>query len=436
MYDPFIIEQIQKKACYFDEDTVYDYLLQKIDGAAIVLLGEASHGTQEFYDIRSEITKRLIVEKGFNAIAVEGDWPDAYQVNKYIHGQEFTNGQQAVSVFDRFPSWMWQNTSIVKLAEWLKKYNVSSNVQVSFYGLDLYCLYRSIDVIITYLQKVDPVLAREAMHRYACLEQFRHDPQEYGYYVAAKLSPSCEQEVIAELKKIEELELQLLRDKISSPEQAFYLIQNARVVKNSENYYRSLFVDEVNNWNLRDSHMMETLEEILMHYQKNGVANPKIVVWAHNSHIGNAAATQMSSHGEFNLGQLVQEKYQKKVYSVGFTTYNGTVSAASNWHMPVERKVIRNALGGSYEDLFHHTGISKFLLTLEDKNIVPHELLERAIGVVYSPKTERQSHYFYASLAHQFNAVIHYDTTTAVEPIQKNELWLEGEVPETYPSGL
>ncbi len=434
-YEANVIEKIKKSAVYLD-DAALDILLEKIGDSHIVLLGEATHGTHEFYIIRAEITKRLILEKNFNAIAIEGDWPDAYSLNNYIHNKAFIHAHEALGAFDRFPSWMWQNIPMLHLTEWLKAHNLQKNNSVSFYGLDLYSLYRSIDTVINYLEKIDPHLALQAKYLYSCFEQFRHDPQVYGYSIFSQLSKSCQDEVIKELKELETLEWRLIEEKKVSSDEIFFLIQNARVIKNSEKYYRSLFINEINNWNLRDSHMMETVEEIIKHHKKMGNINPKIVIWAHNSHIGNSAATQMSLQGEFNIGQLIKEKYKDDSFSLGFTTYNGTVSAASDWHMPVERKIIRNALPKSYEDLFHHCEISKFFLSLKDKDIVPERLLERAIGVVYLPETERQSHYFYAALADQFDAIIHYDTTSALEPIDKTALWIKGEVPEAYPSGL
>ncbi len=434
-YKPEVIENIKKSAVILDEKA-YDILLEKIGDAQVVLLGEATHGTHEFYEIRAEITKKLILQKDFNAIAIEGDWPDAYNINNYIHQKKYKNAQEALASFDRFPTWMWRNVSILKLVEWLKNHNTKSNDQVGFYGLDLYSLYRSIDAVILHLEKIDPKLAQEARYKYACLEQYRYDPQVYGYSVFTKLSESCENEVIEVLKKLEELEWRFIKEKREQVDEAFYITQNGRVVKNSESYYRYLFVSEIKNWNLRDSHMMETLEELINYYKKNGISKPKIIVWAHNSHIGNSKFTQMSSTGEYNIGELVKNKFGNNSYSLGFTTYNGTVSAASDWHRPVERKIIRNALSNSYEELFHQVEIPQFLLTLEDKNLVPNELLERAIGVVYAPQTERLSHYFYASLANQFDAIIHCDKTTALEPLEKSSAWIEGETPETYPSGL
>lgn len=425
--------KIEKLAVPFD-DNAYTVLLEKIGDAQVVLLGEATHGTHEFYEIRAEITKKLIKEKQFNVIAIEGDWPDAYQINRYLHQEEYSTAYEAVSSFDRFPTWMWQNIPMVNLIEWLYHHNAKSENKVSFYGMDLYSLYRSIGTIIEYLEKIDPKLAQEAAQSYACLDRFNQDPQRYAYAVFSRVTKSCKDEVIAELKKLEALEWQLVKDNKATAQDAFYITQNARVIKNSESYYRSLFINEVNNWNLRDTHMMETVEQII-NFHKNQRQNSKIIIWAHNSHIGNAAATQMSTRGELNIGQLAKEKYGGRAFNLGFTTYNGTVSAASDWHGPVERKIVRDALSGSYEDLFHSVGIPEFLLAFEDKNSVPKKLLERAIGVIYAPQSERMSHYFYASLADQFDAVIHYDTTTALEPLEKTKLWIEGEVPETYPTG-
>ncbi len=429
------IEKIKNKAIYFDEKA-YENILNEIGNAQIVLLGEATHGTKEFYEMRAEISKKLITEKNFNAITIEGDWPDAYQINNFITDDNFSDPKESLSVFNRFPTWMWQNTEILKLIIWLKDFNKEKKEKINFFGLDLYSMYKSVDVIISYLEKVDAKAADEAKYYYSCFEQFRRDPQAYGYYVFSQLSESCQNEVIQELKNLENLQWKLIKEKKISQDDSFYLMQNAKVVKNSEIYYRSLYINEVNNWNLRDSHMMETLEEIIKYYNKKGIKKPKIIVWAHNSHIGNSAFTQMSLQEEFNIGQLVKEKFNNNSFSLGFTTYNGTVSAASNWDNPVERKIIRNALPESYEFLFHQIGIANFLLILNEKNLIPKNLLERAIGVVYMPQTERMSHYFYADLENQFDAVIHCDKTTALEPLEKTSKWIDGEVPETYPSGL
>lgn len=426
-----------------DLSSDYDSLINFIGDAQIVLLGEASHGTQEFYDARAKITQRLIEEKNFNAVAIEGDWPDTYQINKYINGLEYKKATDALAAFDRFPTWMWKNTSVLNFIEWLKVYNTKqakTESKIGFYGLDVYSLYRSIDSILQYLDKINAQAAAEARYYYSCLNKYREDPQMYGYEVFAKIIKSCEYEVLEELKRLQSQNFDwIIKDKIST-EDAFYSEQNAQVIKNAENYYRALFIKEENTWNIRDSHMFDTLNMLINYYNlKKNIDTPKIIIWAHNSHIGNSKATEMNLRGEYNIGELVKEKFGSNAISIGFTTYNGTVSAASDWHAPVERKILRNALPESYEYIFHATEIEKFFLILKNnkiKNILPKKLLERAIGVIYRPETERQSHYFYTDLAEQFDVIIHFDKTRALEPLEKTSRWLTGETPETYPSGL
>ena len=438
-YDPKILDAIRSIAIPLKGKlSDYNVLLENINDVQIVLIGEASHGTHEFYDIRAQITKQLIAKKGFHAVAIEGDWPDAYQVNRYIHQQEYATAMQALASFDRFPTWMWGNVPIMQFVEWLKEYNQEQQVgnRASFYGLDLYSLYRSIDAVIDCLKKIDPAAAQEAQYHYSCFDQYRHDPQAYAYAVFSRAIQSCEDMVIEQLKRVQEQSWDYSKhDKVSADE-ALFIEQNARVVKNAESYYRSLFGSEVSSWNLRDSHMAETLNALIVYYQSKAVERPKIVIWAHNSHVGNAAATQMGRNNEYNIGQLVKEQFKENAFSIGFTTYEGTVSAASDWHAHVERKRVRHALPGSYEDLFHATQIQNFLLLLKKTTMIPDELLERAIGVIYRPETERTSHYFYANLAKQFDAIIHCDKTTAIEPLEKTSQWVEGEAPETYPTGL
>lgn len=437
-YDLKIIESIRSQAIPLNNDSSdYDVLFTSIGDAQIVMLGEATHGTREFYDIRAQISKRLINEKGFHAIAIEGDWPDAYEVNRYIHQEKYNNAIEALSSFDRFPTWMWRNHSIVQFVDWLYEHNQEQTEnKVGFYGLDLYSLYRSIDVIISCIKKIDPAISAEVQSYYSCFDQYRHDPQAYGYAVVSKAIGSCAEMVVEELKRLQQQTWQFLEHNKISANEAFYINQNALVVKNAENYYRSLFVNETSNWNIRDSHMLETVNALIAHYKLKGIEKPKIIIWAHNSHVGNAAATQMGEQGEYNIGQLVKEQFGIKAFSLGFTTYDGTVSAATDWHQPVERKMIRNALEGSYERLFHAAEIPNFLLLLNNMNVIPHRFLERAIGVVYRPETERMSHYFYANLSEQFDAVIHCDRTTAIEPLEKSSQWIAGEIPETYPSGI
>jgi erythromycin esterase-like protein len=419
----------------------YDPLLRLIGDARFVLLGEASHGTHEFYKARADITRRLITEKGFNAVAVEADWPDAYRVNCYARGAgDDETAEEALSGFKRFPTWMWRNTDVVDFVEWLHERNDGlppDARQAGFYGLDLYSLYTSIEAVLGYLEKIDPESAKRARYRYACFEHFGEDTQAYGYAASFGLSPSCETEVVNELVELQRNAASYARrDGRLAEDEFFYAEQNARVVKDAEQYYRTMFTGRVSSWNLRDSHMTETLEALVEHLERT--AGPaKIVVWEHNSHLGDARATEMGRAGEHNVGQLVRQRQGRDAMLIGFTTYSGTVTAASDWDAPAERKNVRPALPGSYEALFHSVGRPCFSLALCDGGELATGLreprLERAIGVIYRPETERLSHYFQARLADQFDAVIHFDETRAVEPLERTAEWETGEAPETFP---
>jgi erythromycin esterase-like protein len=422
----------------------YDPLFHLIGDAAYVLLGEASHGTHEFYLERARLTRRLIQEKGFNAVAVEADWPDAYRVNLYVRGAGTdANADQALGGFRRFPTWMWRNTVVLQFVEWLRAYNAdlpSGTPKVGFYGLDLYSLHASIEAVLQYLDKVDPAAARRARYRYSCFDQFGEDVQAYGYAAAFNLAPSCEREVVGQLLELQRRAAEYAqRDGRVAADEFFYAEQNARLVKDAEQYYRSMFQDRISSWNLRDRHMAETLESLAAHLsRRQGVC--KIAVWEHNSHIGDARATELGEAGELNVGQLVRERHAEQARLVGFTTYTGTVTAASDWDLPAERKRVRPALPGSYEALFHAARLGESLLLLRDNGAAAEALraprLERAIGVVYRPESERASHYFRARLPDQFDAVIHWDQTSAVEPLERTACWEKGEPPETYPTGV
>ena len=420
----------------------YDPLFELIGSAKIVLLGEATHGTHEFYYERAAITKRLIAEYGFNAVAIEGDWPDAYRVNQYVKGDiENISADQALDGFKRFPAWMWCNQVVLWFVEWLHDFNRprSADAQAGFYGLDLYSLHASMDAVIKYLNKTDPEAALRARRRYACFDHFGINPQHYAYATAFSGAESCEQDVILQLHELRECEADYLqRNSRLAADEYFFAEQNAKLVKNVERYYRLMFNRDVSSWNLRDRHMVDTLEALDKHLTKlNGTA--KIVVWAHNSHVGDARATEMGTRGEFNIGQLVRNSYGKQAVNVGFTTYSGTVTAASDWDEPGQRRRVRPALPGSYESLLHDVDLPAFLLKfnnqeLSDELRIPR--LERAIGVVYKPDTERISHYFVAALSEQFDAVIHFDKTRAIEPLDLTEHWQVDEEPETYPFGI
>jgi erythromycin esterase-like protein len=418
-----------------------DPLLERIGDARLVLLGEATHGTHEFYRVRAEITRRLIEEKAFDIVAVEADWPDAYRVNRYVRGTgEDGSAEEALGGFKRFPQWMWRNADIVDLIGWLRDHNdarPAGAAKVGFYGLDLYALYTSIEAVIAYLEQVDPALAARARSRYGCFEQFGEDSQAYGHAAGLGLTPTCEQEALDQLLDLQRRAVDLSRRNGRIPEdEFFYAEQNARLVLDAEEYYRSMFRGRVESWNLRDRHMADTLDALLQHFAGKRQA-ARAVVWEHNSHLGDARATEMSTHGEWNVGQLARERWRDDVLLVGFTTYEGTVTAASDWGAPAERKRVRPAMPGSYEALFHQTGIARFLLLLNEPSVraaLAGPLLERAIGVIYRPETERASHYFQARLPDQFDAVMHHDHTRALEPLEKSAEWMGGEMPETYPS--
>lgn len=426
-----------------DSPRDFDSLLQSIGDSPLVLIGEATHGTHEFYRTRAEITKRLIAEKGFSAVCVEGDWPDAYRVNRYVRGaDDDPEAVDALGGFRRFPTWMWRNAEVLDFVSWLREFNdhckSTARSNVGFYGLDLYSMYASIDAVIAYLDNVDPQAAQNARRRYACLERFERRPEQYAF--AMQLHPSCQEGVLEQLREIQRRSSQYAKlDGRVAEDQYFYAEQNARVVAQAESYYRAMLDESISTWNLRDSHMVDTLDRLMLHLSAHQKIT-KAVVWAHNSHVGDATATSMSQRGETNVGALSRNRFGGRCFLIGFTTYSGTVTAASDWHAPEERKTVRQARPDSYEYAFHHTGTGNFYLPLREHRPsmagVPSRARERAIGVIYRPETELQSHYFVARLIDQFDAVFHYDTSRAVEPLERSLLWLRGEVPETYPSGV
>jgi erythromycin esterase-like protein len=413
-------------------------LFASIGEAEVVLIGEASHGTHEFYRARAELTKALIERAGFNIVAVEADWPDAYRVNRWVrNASDDADADAALGDFLRFPRWMWRNSDVVEFVTWLREFNGAQAppAHVGFYGLDLYSLHASADAVLGYLKKVDPDAAERARHRYACFEDFKEDTQAYGYAATVGLSPSCEQAVVAQLIDLRRRAADYAsRDGRIAADEFFFAEQNARLVRNAEQYYRTMFGGHVESWNLRDTHMMETLEALIRHVRRHA-GSARAVVWAHNSHLGDARATEMSMRGELNLGQLVREAYGNRAYLVGFTTHAGTVTAAADWDEPARRKRVRPSLEASFERLFHDVGIERFVLLLRDpdvRNALATTRLERAIGVIYRPETERMSHYFRARIVDQFDAVLHVDETRALEPLER---WAidEADMPETYP---
>jgi erythromycin esterase-like protein/predicted phosphoribosyltransferase len=420
-----------------------DALFDLVGDAHIVLIGEASHGTGNFYAARAAMTRRLIEDKGFCAVAVEADWPDGYRVNRYVRGRgDDADAEEALRGFQRFPTWMWRNAAVLDFVGWLRERNDrvgDERSKAGFYGLDLYSLHRSIDEVISYLDRVDPAAAQRARGRYGCFDHYgTDDGQTYGLAAAMGAGETCEKEVIEQLTDLQRHAVEYARrDGLMAEDEAFYAEQNAKVVKDAAEYYRSMFSGRAMSWNLRDRHMVETLDAVQVHLTRQRGEPVKIVVWEHNSHLGDARATEMSARGELNVGQLVRERYPGHCRNLGFTTYTGTVTAADDWGGEAQRKWVRPALPGSVEELFHQVGQKEFMLSFANATRAADALrparLERAIGVIYRPETERASHYFHARVADQFDAVIHIDDTRAVEPLERTALWETGEVPETYP---
>jgi protein-L-isoaspartate(D-aspartate) O-methyltransferase len=407
-------------------------LLERIGSARIVLLGEATHGTSEFYRMRARITRDLIIQKGFRFVAVEADWPDAARVDHYVRHIDYSPSEW--TAFARFPTWMWRNIEVRDFVSWLRNYNAAmeKDKRVAFHGLDLYSLYDSIRSVLSYLDEVDPESAKVARERYGCLTPWQRDPATYGRAALTGSYPTCESDVARVLTDL----LAKRRTYAEHDSERFLdAEQNARLIANAERYYRIMYYGSRASWNLRDSHMFETLKNLLGFYGSDS----KAVVWAHNSHVGNAAATEMTARGEYNIGQLCRREFGGQAYLTGFGTYSGTVAAASEWDGPMEIKKVRPALPGSYEQLCHATKLARFMLGLRGRaelcgpSDLGKERLERAIGVIYRPETELASHYFQANLPRQFDEYVWFDDTSAVTPLDTKEIKA---LPDTYPFGV
>ncbi|HUW97551.1 MAG TPA: erythromycin esterase family protein [Acidiferrobacter sp.] len=429
---PFLaVRQLAERLDESDRD--YDHLLADVAGRRFVLLGEATHGTKDFYRMRAAITRRLIAEQGFGAVAIEGDWPDVWRVNRYVQGDGDDAAESALSDFARFPRWMWRNQEMLEFIVWLRSHNAALPParRTGVYGLDLYSLYRSADAVIRYLEETDPDQAAIARNTYAVLDHVR-DPQTYGLEAAFGLRPSGRAGAVAQLVQLrKDASDRVLRAGLAAADERFFAERNAAVVVNAEAYYRGMFGQRTNTWNLRDAHMLDTLLA-LSHYRIQRSGEGRVVVWAHNSHLGDARATESHRRGEWNLGQLLREQRGAEAFLVGFTTYTGYVSAASEWDGDVEHKWVRPALSDSCEHLFYSSHLDRFFLPLSGYLAEPlrETMLERAIGVIYLPQSERASHYFEVSLASQFDAVFHIDETTALEPLDIPQLWHEREMAE------
>ena len=442
MSDRSLVDVVRRHLVPIDLEHAAARLLERIPATvALVLIGEATHGTREFYRIRADLTQALIEQRGFSCVAVEADWPDAYRANRWVrlHGDDAT-AEEALADFTRFPRWMWRNRDVVQFLGWLRRHNAArrDEARVGFYGLDLYSLHRSMARVIEYLDKVDPAAAARARRAYACFDVFGDDVQAYGYAANLELGRSCENAVLEQLRDLRRRAAEYAaRDGRIAADEYFVAEQNARVVRDAEAYYRAMFRGGAESWNLRDRHMMTTLEALVDH--AGGAARSgRVVVWAHNSHLGDARATSLSAHGEWNVGQLARERFGHAVYSIGMTTHAGEVTAAHRWEGAAARRIVRPSLPGSYERVFHDVGVPAFLLSMSTLPLaaaLEQPRLERAIGVLYKPETERASHYFAARLPQQFDLVVHVDRTGAVEPL---ETWASHEVdlPETYPTGV
>jgi erythromycin esterase-like protein len=416
----------------------YDSLVERATRARFVLVGEASHGTQESHRERAEITQRLVTEAGFTAVAVDADWPHAHRVNEFVQARNGgSSPREALSGFRTFPAWTWRNADVAEFVAWLRGWNdalPAGRPKTGFYGLDLYSLHESMDAVVRYLEDADADAAQRARERYGCFDHFGKDPQVHACDAGGGGAEPCERQAVEQL-----VELQRRREPPASrrngqidPDRHFFAEQNARLVANAQRHYRAVFRGGPQGWNLHNRHMFEMLESLTAHLER-AQGRTKVVVWGHNSHLGKARATEMTQRSEPNVGQLVRERHGAEALLVGFTTYEGTVTAASRWGGAAERKRVRPALHGSWEELFHRAGDPRFLLETDG---LRGPRLERAIGAVYLPQTERFSHYFRARLADQFDAVIHIDRTHAVEPLERTSEWDAAELIETYPWGV
>jgi erythromycin esterase-like protein len=416
-----------------DDAEAFGARFDRFGEARVVLLGEATHGTSEFYRARAAITRRLIEQHGFTIVAVEADWPDAARIDAYVRHRPIEPMDD--DTFARFPTWMWRNEEVADFVNWLREHNrdLPEERRAEFRGLDVYSLGASIGEVLAYLDKVDPDSAREARSRYGCLSPWQADPARYGRAVLTGQKRPCDEALLRQLQDLLDKRLDYL--KADGGEAFFDAVQNARIVHAAEHYYRIMYEGSTESWNLRDRHMFDTLQRLLAHRGEGA----KAVIWAHNSHIGNAAATAMGWQGEFTIGELCRTAYHDDAVLIGFGTDRGTVAAASDWDEPMQVMAVRPARPDSHERVFRDAGLGRFLTDWRPDNrrdlrqILAHPRLERAIGVVYRPETELYSHYFEAILAEQFDAFVWFDETRAVTPLLKGH----GKgMPETYPFGL
>ena len=425
------VKQVQKP---LRDDGDLDPLLERIGNARVVLLGEASHGTHEYYTWRDRISRRLITEKGFHFIAVEGDWPDCYLVNRWIKGYDGGgSARDMLHAFERWPTWMWANHEVAELAEWLRDHNATrpEDGRVGFYGLDVYSLWDSMDVVTRYLEKVDPEAAKRARGAYGCFDPYEEDVQDYA--MATALVPtSCEEEVV---RILSDLRAKGPDYREEGREAYFNAEQNALVARNAERYYRAMIRGGAQSWNVRDTHMIETLERLLQHHGPQS----KAIVWEHNTHVGDARATDMARAGMVNVGSLARERWGGDVVIAGFSSHRGSVIAGSEWGAPMQRMRVPEAREGSWEHVFHEAGAHDRLVLMDEIDDVPaaHDARgHRAIGVVYHPEREARGNYVPSVLPFRYDAMLYIDHSHALRPLKMEGHMPEHEPPETFPSGM
>lgn len=434
MADDGLVRAVRERALPLESDADLDPLLECIGDARVVLLGEASHGTREYYTWRDRISRRLITEKGFHFIAVEGDWPDCYTVNLYAKGwgNVGDSAREVLHAFSRWPTWMWANEEVAALAEWLREHNrdLPDARKAGFYGLDVYSMWESIDLVTRYLERVDPQLAARARQAYGCFDPYEEDVQEYAW--ATQVVPTdCEDEVVEALAELRRKGPDFRGD---NPEAYFNAEQNALVATNAERYYRTMVRGGAASWNVRDRHMMETLERLLRHHGPDA----KAIVWEHNTHVGDARATDMARAGMVNVGQLAREAYGTDVVIAGFSSFRGSVIAGEEWGAPMRRMPVPEARAGSWERIFHDAGAEDRLVLLEGMDDVPGALDargHRAIGVVYHPEREAYGNYVPTVLPYRYDAMLYIDRTHALRPLHLQPVD-DHEPPETYPTGM
>lgn len=435
--DRSLVEQVKRVAHPLTDGDLagYDPLLEMIGDARIVLIGEASHGTHEFYRERARITTRLIREMEFSFVAVEGDWPECYGINRFVRGGAGA-AREAIDAFSVYPTWMWGNLDTLHFVEWLRAYNDSlpqGRSQVGFYGLDLYSLFASIDGVIQYLERIDPEAGRQARERYACFEPFNRNKDVYAYSTGLGMAESCEEDALAMLH---ELHIKRAQYEPVSPDDSYFnAVMSAASAADSERYYRSMYRGDEISWNLRDIHMMDTLDRLLEHAGPKG----KAVVWEHNTHIGDFRATADAA-GMVNVGQLTRERHPGQSIAIGFGTYEGSVTASRGWGDHPERMAVPPAQRGSYDNAFHGAEIERFLLLLKplldrgEAAGLNEWRGQRAIGVVYHPEYE-SGNYVPTKLASRYDAYIHIDSSRAVKPLAIEPTWTPAPLEQTYPTG-